>query len=198
MTRSEVVRHRSRLLEEAEHRKLLEKWIFEGLSDEERDGSPPALLDRARTHFRKLADAALREARRRCPPGQDAPFPAAGASRGRRGSRGRPLRGKPVARLVAFESRGERRPDVFKGRVVIPDSFLDPLPEEELSIMAKETFSVPHVGSAQVVWASNLLPPAGGRPGPDSKEGILARARAFAQRVCAILHWRVDDHTGFG
>ena len=133
MTRSEVVRHRSRLLEEAEHRKLLEKWIFEGLSDEERDGSPPALLDRARTHFRKLADAALREARRRCPPGQDAPFPA-----------------------------------------------------------------VPHVGSAQVVWASNLLPPAGGRPGPDSKEGILARARAFAQRVCAILHWRVDDHTGFG
>ena len=41
-------------------------------------------------------------------------------------------RGKPVARLVAFESRGERRPDVFKGRVVIPDSFLDPLPEEEL------------------------------------------------------------------
>ena len=63
MTRSEVVRHRSRLLEEAEHRKLLEKWIFEGLSDEERDGSPPALLDRARTHFRKLADAALREVR---------------------------------------------------------------------------------------------------------------------------------------
>ena len=126
MTRSEVVRHRSRLLEEAEHRKLLEKWIFEGLSDEERDGSPPALLDRARTHFRKLADAALREARRR--PGQDAPFPA-----------------------------------VARGR---PRTHLDPLPE----LHGKES-SVPHVGSAQVVWASNLLPPAEGRLRPDSKEG---------------------------
>lgn len=41
-------------------------------------------------------------------------------------------RGKPVARLVAFEPRGERRPDVFKGKVTIPDSFFDPLPEEEL------------------------------------------------------------------
>ena len=41
-------------------------------------------------------------------------------------------RGKPVARLVAFEPRGERRPDVLKGKVVIPDSFFDPLPEEEL------------------------------------------------------------------
>ncbi|MDE0651389.1 MAG: type II toxin-antitoxin system prevent-host-death family antitoxin, partial [Gammaproteobacteria bacterium] len=26
-------------------------------------------------------------------------------------------RGKPVARLVAFERRGERRPDVLKGQV---------------------------------------------------------------------------------
>ncbi|MCY3707108.1 MAG: type II toxin-antitoxin system prevent-host-death family antitoxin [Gammaproteobacteria bacterium] len=41
-------------------------------------------------------------------------------------------RGKPVARLVAFERRGERRPDVLKGQVTIPDSFFDPLPEEEL------------------------------------------------------------------
>ena len=41
-------------------------------------------------------------------------------------------RGKPVARLVAFAPRGERRPDVLKGKVVIPDSFFDPLPEEEL------------------------------------------------------------------
>ena len=51
------------------------------------------------------------------------------STRPRRTFPGRPA---PVARLVAFESRGERRPDVFKGRVVIPDSFLDPLPEEEL------------------------------------------------------------------
>ena len=41
-------------------------------------------------------------------------------------------RGKPVARLVPFEPRGERRADVLKGKVVIPDSFFDPLPEEEL------------------------------------------------------------------
>ena len=41
-------------------------------------------------------------------------------------------RGKPVARLVAFEPRGQRRPDVLKEKVVIPNSFFDPLPEEEL------------------------------------------------------------------
>ncbi len=41
-------------------------------------------------------------------------------------------RGKPVARLVAFEPRGARCPDVLKGKVTIPDSFFDPLPEEEL------------------------------------------------------------------
>ena len=40
-------------------------------------------------------------------------------------------RGKPVARLVAYEPRRERRPDVLKGKVTIPDSFFDPLPEEE-------------------------------------------------------------------
>lgn len=60
-TASEVVRHGLRLLEEAEHRRLLEKWIYEGLSDEERDRIPPGLLDRTRAHFRQLADAALEE-----------------------------------------------------------------------------------------------------------------------------------------
>ena len=60
-TASEVVRHGLRLLEEAEHRRLLEKWIYEGLSDEERERMPPALLDCARTHFHRLADATLRE-----------------------------------------------------------------------------------------------------------------------------------------
>ena len=40
--------------------------------------------------------------------------------------------GKPVARLVPFEPRGERRPDVLKGKAAVPDSFFDPLPEEEL------------------------------------------------------------------
>ena len=40
--------------------------------------------------------------------------------------------GKPVARLVRFQKRGKRQPDIFKGKIVIPDSFFDPLPEEEL------------------------------------------------------------------
>ena len=42
-------------------------------------------------------------------------------------------RGAPVARLVPCVSRGRRQPDVLKGKIVIPDSFFDPLPEEELA-----------------------------------------------------------------
>ena len=41
-------------------------------------------------------------------------------------------RGKPVARLVHCKPRKERRPDRLKGKIVIPDDFFDPLPEEEL------------------------------------------------------------------
>lgn len=41
-------------------------------------------------------------------------------------------RGEPVVRLVACKSPGKRQPDVLKGKVVIPDSFFEPLPEEEL------------------------------------------------------------------
>ncbi len=40
--------------------------------------------------------------------------------------------GTPVARLVRVQKPGKRQPDIFKGRIVIPDSFFDPLPEEEL------------------------------------------------------------------
>ena len=40
--------------------------------------------------------------------------------------------GTPVARLVRVQKRGKRQPDIFKGKIVIPDSFFDPLPEEEL------------------------------------------------------------------
>ena len=43
-------------------------------------------------------------------------------------------RGKPVARLIAGKPRKERRPDRLKGKVVIPDDFFDPLPEEELKL----------------------------------------------------------------
>ncbi|WP_420617269.1 type II toxin-antitoxin system ParD family antitoxin [Candidatus Palauibacter sp.] len=60
-TASEVVRHGLRLLEEMEQRRLLEKWLYEGLTEEEQERVPPALLDRVRAHFRQLADTALRE-----------------------------------------------------------------------------------------------------------------------------------------
>ena len=40
--------------------------------------------------------------------------------------------GKPVARLSPVRKRGKREPDALKGKIVIPESFFDPLPEEEL------------------------------------------------------------------
>ena len=42
-------------------------------------------------------------------------------------------RGEPVARLVGCKPRSKRQADVLKGKVVIPESFFDPLPEEELT-----------------------------------------------------------------
>jgi len=42
-------------------------------------------------------------------------------------------RGEPVARLVACRARSRRQPDVLKGKIVVPDTFFDPLPEEELA-----------------------------------------------------------------
>lgn len=41
-------------------------------------------------------------------------------------------RGEPVARLVSCKPRGKRRPDVLKGKIVVPEDFLEPLPEKEL------------------------------------------------------------------
>ena len=41
-------------------------------------------------------------------------------------------RGRPVVRLVPYKVQGKRQPDVLKSRIVIPDSFFDPLPEREL------------------------------------------------------------------
>ncbi len=41
-------------------------------------------------------------------------------------------RGEPVARLVGCKPRSKRRPDVLKGKIIVPDRLLDPLPEEEL------------------------------------------------------------------
>ena len=42
-------------------------------------------------------------------------------------------RGEPVARLVGCKPRSKRQPNVLKGKVIIPESFLEPLPEEELA-----------------------------------------------------------------
>ena len=42
--------------------------------------------------------------------------------------------GKPVARLVKVKPQGKRQPGLLKGKYVIPDSFFDPLPEEELRL----------------------------------------------------------------
>ena len=42
-------------------------------------------------------------------------------------------RGEPVARLVRCKSRGKRRFGAMRGQIVVDDSILDPLPEEELA-----------------------------------------------------------------
>jgi putative addiction module CopG family antidote len=60
---SEVVRDGLRLLEESEHKRLLEKWLYEGLTKEEEKGIPPALLAKAKRHFKKLIDDGLADVR---------------------------------------------------------------------------------------------------------------------------------------
>lgn len=60
---SEVLRDGLRLLEEAEHRRLLEKWLYEGLSPEEEEQLPENLKERARVHFQGLVDAATQDAK---------------------------------------------------------------------------------------------------------------------------------------
>lgn len=42
-------------------------------------------------------------------------------------------KGKPVARLVRFQSKGKRQFGSWRGSIVLDDSIFDPLPEEELS-----------------------------------------------------------------
>ena len=41
--------------------------------------------------------------------------------------------GNPVARLVSCRKRGKRKPGSMAGLFTVPDSFFDPLPEEELA-----------------------------------------------------------------
>lgn len=42
-------------------------------------------------------------------------------------------RGEPVARLVRYKSQAKRRFGAMKGRIVVDDSILGPLPEDELA-----------------------------------------------------------------
>ena len=58
-TASEVVREALRLLEEREHRRLLEKWIYQGLTTNEEARLPEALKKRARERFEGLLSAPL-------------------------------------------------------------------------------------------------------------------------------------------
>lgn len=62
-TASEVVREGLRLLQEAEHRRLLEKWLIEGLTKKEEAELPPELLERATARVKGLIDKGLAEAR---------------------------------------------------------------------------------------------------------------------------------------
>lgn len=58
-TASEVIRDGLRLLEESEHRRLLEKWIYQGLSKDEDEQLPQELKDRAKAHFQGVVEVAL-------------------------------------------------------------------------------------------------------------------------------------------
>ena len=60
-TASEVLRDGLRLLEAAEHRRLLEKWVYDGLTSDEEDQLPADLKERARAHFKGLLDTAMHE-----------------------------------------------------------------------------------------------------------------------------------------
>lgn len=42
-------------------------------------------------------------------------------------------RGQPLARLIPCKAPVKRQPDVLKGKITIPDTFFDPLPEDELA-----------------------------------------------------------------
>lgn len=60
-TASEVFREGLRLLEAHEQRRLLEKWLYEGLAPDEEERLPAALKERAQGLFRDLVDTAVRD-----------------------------------------------------------------------------------------------------------------------------------------
>ena len=49
------------MLEETEHRRLLEKWLYDGLSADEEEQLPASLQERARVHFQGLVDTAMQD-----------------------------------------------------------------------------------------------------------------------------------------
>jgi len=60
-TASEVVRDGLRLLEEAEHRRLVEKWLYENLADEELAQLPEEVRQRTLAHLQTLVAEALED-----------------------------------------------------------------------------------------------------------------------------------------
>jgi antitoxin ParD1/3/4 len=61
---SEVVRDGLRLLEQAEHQRLLEKWLLQGeLSEEEEASLPSGLLEKAKARLRAFVEEGLEAAR---------------------------------------------------------------------------------------------------------------------------------------
>ena len=60
-TASEVFREGLRLLEESEHRRLLEKWLCEGLSPEDESRLPDSVRERARSLLRDLVEKATED-----------------------------------------------------------------------------------------------------------------------------------------
>lgn len=61
---SEVLRDGLRLLQEAEHRRLLEKWLYEGrLTKDEESQLPDGALERAKKHIRELVEKGIEDAR---------------------------------------------------------------------------------------------------------------------------------------
>ncbi len=62
-TASEAVREALRMLEAAEHKRLLEKWLYQGLTDAEEAALPPNLLEQGKTHMKGLIDRGLEDAR---------------------------------------------------------------------------------------------------------------------------------------
>ena len=76
--------------------------------------------------------------------------------------------GQPIPRLVPGEPRGRRQPGTLRGKNTVPDSFFDPLPEEEPK--AREGRQVVGALAAQGFRALPITVEearrAGGRPGP--------------------------------